>query len=380
MSAVVPRRGRRIFRALPVLGVGLALAGCSGVGGISSAARGPTGSGRNTAGVTRSVAAEPGMTIFVCSGTENDTLFQWADRHGALDGTFQYSALSGTAPDQKVSSSPGTLGGTASGPAITLDLSAGGAFSSLIPREQISGSVQGDTLSLNIPQADGSFQVGTCTRSSLSGWNSRIAVLESTARSDDTQALRQQASASQQAARASAAAQHQQTVSQAQSSLGDDINTLENDSHSLNDDTTLAGDIQTMRSDYGTEESDFTTEKADSCDGMGGDASGVASDSDSVDTDLDSLSNDVANLQGDFGIQEIRSDVSTVQGDLSTLKGLGVTPSTPSMSPLADAGKAIKNADAAISWAQEQGKTIDAEAHQLSTAAENYATAHCPNN
>lgn len=63
--------------------------------------------------------------------------------------------------------------------------------------------------------------------------------------------------------------------------------------------------------------------------------------------------------------------------DLCALQSLGATPDTDPSAAIAAGNKALTNTANAISWAQDQGNTINGEARQPATAAQNYATAHC---
>jgi hypothetical protein len=303
-----------------------------------------------------SAGAEPGVTSFVCQGTINDTLLQWQDSGGDLSGTYEYSALSGQPPQETVSSNSGNLTGTISGTAITLSI----GFS-----QPLYGTLDGSQLTLNVPQQDGSFQAGTCTQGSLSDWNNAVSLLHSQAGTANNQAAQAQAQASQ-----------DQSVSQAQQSLASDVSALQNDASTLNNDTSLAGDIKSMQSDYQAEQKDYQTEQSDSCDSMGGDADTVGGDADAVGGDLDTLNGDITDLQAG-GIQSVKNDLSAIQNDLSTLQSLGSTPGTDSSGAVAAGNHALKNAASVISWAQGHGKTINGEAQQLATTAQNYASSHC---
>jgi hypothetical protein len=58
--------------------------------------------------------------------------------------------------------------------------------------------------------------------------------------------------------------------------------------------------------------------------------------------------------------------------DVSALKGLGATPAQDPSPALATAKTDLGNANAAVTWAQQQGNAIDTEADQLATTAENF--------
>jgi hypothetical protein len=220
-----------------------------------------------------------------------------------------------------------------------------------------------------------------CSQEERNGWTPEGSPgpLASQALQQAQQQAQAQASASAAAAQAQAsaaavAAQAQQ-VSSAEESLSSDISTLESDSGTLNGDSTLAGDISTMKGDYQTEQSDYQTEQSDGCPGASGDASAVGSDAGSIDTDQSSMQTDIQSLQGSSGIAGIQSDMSAVNSDVSTLRNLGASPSPDPSAALAAGQKAISNANAAIQWANSQASSIDSQARQLATTAQNWASA-----
>lgn len=312
----------------------------------------------------------PGMSTFICSGGSSASLLQWQDSSGDLSGSYEYSSISGQAPQEQVTSNRGGLSGTLNENAISLSIGL---------QEPLYGTLNGGQLTLNIPQADGSFQAGTCSSGSLSDWNSTVQALDSQAASDNNTALQQQAQASSQAAQQQAQQQHDDEINRAQQALSSDISTLEGDASTLNSDTTLSGDISTMKSDYQTEQSDYQTELSDGCPAASGDASAVGSDASAIDSDQSAMQSDIQPLQGSSGIAGIQTDISTVNGDISTLQGLGASPAEDPSQAIALGEKAISNANAAIQWAIGQAKSIDAQAHQLAQTAENWASQHgCP--
>lgn len=182
----------------------------------------------------------------------------------------------------------------------------------------------------------------------------------------------QQAQASASAAQAQASAQQQ-----AQDALAKDVPALVQDSSSLETDHSLADAVQSMKNDLGTEQTDWQTEQNASCSSfeIGGDASTVGGDASTIGGDLSSLQGDVTSLQsGD--IATVKNDLSAVQQDLATLQGLNTTPDTDSSAAVAAGNKALADSANAIAWANGQGNSINSQAQQLATTAQNYANAH----
>lgn len=364
----------RVTGIIAVAGItACSVAGCGNAAKLTrspspaSASQSPATGSFSSAATSQAPAAEPGMTIFICQGNGKAILLQWQDSNGYLSGSYEYSSLNGQAPQEQVSSNSGNLSGTLHGSAISLSIGL---------QQPLYGTLDGNQLTLNVPQPDGSFQAGTCNSGSLSDWNNAVAALDSQARSDNNTALQQQAQASSAAAQQQAQQEHDQQVSNAQQSLSSDISTLKNDASTLNNDTTLAGDISTMKSDYGTEQSDYQTEQSDGCPTASGDAGTVSGDASTVDGDLSTLHGDIQILQGSSGIAGIQSDIAAVNSDVSALQTLGASPSQDPSGVLSAGNKAISSANAAISWATQQGNAIDGEAHQLATTAQNWASQH----
>jgi hypothetical protein len=302
-------------------------------------------------------SASPGAQLqsYLCwsgPGDSGATLLQWPGGV-TVDGTYRQATVSGTAPDQQVTTSSGALTGTIAGASASLDLDG---------TSQIYGKL-GTDLVLNVPQQDGTLQPVTCKPGSSAGWNQALADLNSQTNGANTQA-----------AAAQQAQQLQQQVSQAQSSLASDAVTLSQDATSLDTDKTLAGDIQQMRNDLATEQAAYGVVQGDSCSSDYGatietDADTVDSDADTVDSDLDTLQGDIQSLQGN----SVQDDLSAVESDVSALQNLGATPS-PNPAAAIKAGKtALQDFSKAVQWANANGNQIDSEAHQIDNEADNLA-------
>jgi hypothetical protein len=312
--------------------------------------------GGSTAAAVASSSPEPGVSTYICSYSSEDLLLQWKDQGGYLSGTYQDARLTGTAPQEQVTSGSGQLSGSISGSGITLNI----GFST-----PVYGTVNSSSVTLNVPQQDGTIQPVTCPASDLTHWNKAVAAL-------NQQASRDNQVANQQAARA----QHDQQVSQAQQDLANAVSRLEGDKSTLNNDTSLSDAVSQMKQDYEQEQSQWQTVQSDSCQNMSYDAGTVGYDAGTVNYDLGTLNYDVTSLQ-DGDIQAVKKDLSDVSSDLAALQNLGATPGTDSSSAVAAGNKALTSAANAISWAQGQGEIINGEAQQLATTAQNYANSHC---
>lgn len=157
-----------------------------------------------TAGCTSSSAN--GQATYICSGSDNAALVQWNDLNGNLSGSYTYAELAGTAGNAAVSSNSATLTGTRDGSAITL------AINVLFGSQPVSGSLKGDTLTLNVPQSNGAVQAGTCRAGSLMEWNKLIDKLGAHADASNDAHAQQQAEESAAAADAQAQADAQRAL------------------------------------------------------------------------------------------------------------------------------------------------------------------------
>ncbi len=168
--------------------------------------------------------AETGQTTFICSDMTSASLLQWNDLKGSLSGSYTESELGGSPPSEKVTSNDATLTGTRDGSAITINLSA------FLVSRPLSGSVNGTTLMLNVPQSDGSLEAATCQAGTLDQWNRLIALLSSQAASANTAYAQQQARASVAAADAKAQQAAQDALAAVQKfSLAKDLAQLASD-------------------------------------------------------------------------------------------------------------------------------------------------------
>jgi hypothetical protein len=307
-----------------------------------------------------SAVQSPAAQAAPSSGTGLDTATIYAQDH-----------------DAQIVISPGDQGET---DLLIKDLASGGTFWSYTPNGQSVSSLQ---QACDLTSPNGAYEMvvlddpggfigqDVCTGAASYGWTA-----SKTPGPLAQQIAQEQAQAAQASATASAASAQAQNVSQAQQSLASDVSTLQSDSSSLNNDNSLAGDVKSMQTDYATEQADYRTEQADTCDSMGGDAGTVGGDAGTVGGDLGSLNGDVQTLQSG-GIQSVKTDISNIQKDLSTLQGLGAPPGTDSSAAVVAGNQALKSAANAISWANQQGNSINSQAQQLASTAQAYASSHC---
>lgn len=323
-------------------------------GMVTAAALVILGSGTATALLATGSSTEPGVSTWLCSGATNDLLIQWPGASGTINGSYQYAELTGTAPDQQVSTSRGNVTGQTSGAAITVNVGDRGDWY---------GSIHGDQMTLNIPSQDGTIQPATCQHSTVTAWNQAIAALGS-----------QGSSANASASAAAAQAQQLEELSSDQQSLVNDVQQLTSDAKALDTDKTLASDVATANKDLATEMSDWNLEQHDSCSNLQTDSGAVANDSGSVSNDVGSLTDDTSTVSN--GLSGLQGDLSSIQTDLSNIQSLGGTPGTNSAAAVAAGNKTVRDTKKAITWATQQGNALNSSSQAIAQQASDFANAH----
>lgn len=321
--------------------------------GCGSAALPPAASLLSPA-ATSQAPVSTGQTTYICSGSSQATLLQWTDDNGDLSGTYTYSYLTGTAPQEQVSSSNGNLSGTLNGTAITLDI----GF-----QQPMYGSLSGGTLTLNVPQSDGSYQPGTCTSGTLSAWNSVVSGFDTQASGDNSNEVQASASASQASANA-AAEQQAQT----------DMGTLQG--------LSLSSDLSKLSSDLTQTSNDLAAEKTAAAAGPNADGGDCYNLEENV--DYDAQENVEYDAQEDLGydlqenlvpdISSGRQDISAFQSDLSNLQGIGLSAPAGAQAAITAAENTISNA---VSMANADISQENGFVSQAWSVANSIATGSC---
>jgi hypothetical protein len=126
-------------------------------------------------------------------------LIQWQQiPSGTITGTYTYDQSTGTAPTEALSTTTTSFTGNVGGDSVALTFT---SFSGM--RANVTGTLDGSTLTLNVPQNDGTMQQEAFTAASTSDFNNDVTALRGQIDSDNAQATRVE----QAAASASAVAQ-----------------------------------------------------------------------------------------------------------------------------------------------------------------------------
>jgi hypothetical protein len=244
-------------------------------------------------------ASSDGQTAFLASDSSYALLIRWTKTGHNLSGTIDASGL-----DRDVTGGQAQITGTANGSDVSLS----------VDGQSWTGSVAGGTLTLHVPQSDGSLQTFVLRPGDIDAYNSAVAGLHDQAQANANAAAVAQAAAQAQQARDAADG----AVTSADQQVTGDMQQLAADFAALRHDSTLTADTSSAAGDLKTEQADFASEQADDR-GSTPDCGQVGSDDGSVGSDDGAVQSDQGSLESDSG--GIGSDISNVQNDLDALAG-----------------------------------------------------------
>ena len=300
----------------------------------------------------------PGPASYLASGTSGISFIQWQPGSSGdrIQGTITDDTISGTAPNESVSVESAPFTRAINGSSVTMNLN--GGF--LVGTQTLTGTLTGNTLTLNILSSSGSIQPDTLTQSDTTAYNQAVAALHKSVRQ-----------ANLVAAQAQAAQQRQQQDSQ-------DLQTAQTDLATLQA-VSFGSDMSALANDVKQTNSDLAGEKNDAANGNGSDCynlqSNVEYDAQS-NVDYDIQSNLDYDLQTNLipDIQAARQAITTLQGDQATLASDGLTAPPGDASAVSAAHRAIRQAIAAANADIDQANGDDAEAYAIPNAM---ATGSC---
>lgn len=261
---------------------------------------------------------------YLATGTNSAYFIQFTAQNNQLNGHIQGITETNDVPPQTKSSST-SFTGIQNGSSITLTVSVFGFSSS------VAGTLNSNTLTLEVPQADGHLLSETFTGASLQQYNQAVDDLQKKMKQVDQQYYNNQATVTTQnnnaqstvtvvLATQTAEQQEQQAVKDANSTVSDALSTLKSDATTLsafsNDSTmtSYANDWQTMQNDYAMEQKDALAGCGDGNYNHGT----VQYDAGTVDHDKGTIQYDDGTLNYDKNTY--MSDLSPVQNDVQTLK------------------------------------------------------------
>jgi uncharacterized protein YoxC len=199
-------------------------------------------------GFAAPAAASSAPNDYLSTGRYDASFAEFTVSGSDVVGVVYVDTVEGSNPNAYLSSQSLQFTGTDSGGNLTLFF--GGSWTPTF------GSVNGQSLSLQIPQSDGTLQTFTFSRSSVAAYNRYIAQWKAAI----TKANQAAAAA---AAKVAAAAQHKQQLlnrlNQTIAAVESDLSVLSSPGTLSDDENTLGDDVNTVGDDLNTVEDDMNT-------------------------------------------------------------------------------------------------------------------------
>lgn len=329
---------------------------------------------------------------FLSTSNNHVAFIQWTDNNGQLSGQLEEVYLSSNNALQ-VQQTHAAFTGTLTNSQVSLNF---GSFFG-IP-EIITGTFDGNTLTLALPQSNGQLSSVVFNPSSIDDYNKAVSTFEGNvsqqASNATATAQAQEIQAEDQQATATTLESQQQAVTNANNALSSALSSLQSDTNSLANDTNFKDVLQSYANDWQQMQKDYQQERSDASNGCAnGNQYTVADDSYTVTDDLYSIQDDGYSfndvkmpISGD--IQRVQQDIQTVQSDWQQLQNAVAANTTGTPAPAFssnDVNKAIQAAQNqitssqnALKNAQAQATNYDNEAKQLKQQADALAAnMHC---
>jgi hypothetical protein len=291
-----------------------------------------------------------GPASYLAVSNSKVTFIQWRTAHdGHLQGTITEHGVGGSAPAQKVSSSSERLTGTMTGKSVRL------TFARLyFLHAGAHGTVNGDVLTMWVPQSDGTIRKSNFSQSGTSGYDRAVARLHSKVRHANLLAAKQQARQHEGPVNAQARRNTQKALSTlyATSSLASGGALA----HRI---ARFAEHVHAARAHLAAERKEASLSKK-YCRA----AFRVTGDAKAVDGALLSVQGDVVALKAD--VTNIRQDVRTTNALLRHLKKAGVSMPSSAAGVIASASANLKQAIAKANFYIDQINATDAKARSIS--------------
>lgn len=308
---------------------------------------------------------------WVASFSNGVKFLGWTVTGDTVAGTYSETLLPPTATALTTDSS--SFNGTINGSSVTLTFSHG--FGSTI-----SGQLASNTLSLSIPQTDGSIQVEVFTPGTTADYNTGVVIVQQQAQSRQAEAAAIAASQSSVAQQQDADQRAAQNLANAAQALGSDISNITSDINSV------SSQLKTVSTDLGTQDTDLATVKNDAATAAkdlkaeGKDGVDVCSDVGTVGSDAATVASDEATVQADTtdsNIQGLTQDLATLTTDQAAEEA--AQSAAPNYSPAAGSSSAadvqtsLSGGQGALAKWNSDTKTALAKAHQGTDNAQTIA-------
>lgn len=334
----------------------------------------------------------PGPQGYLWTSSTEVDFIQWTEDSGHhLSGTLQ--SVTATS-DNTVKSTTAAFTGIHDGSNISI------TFSTLGFSSTLTGTLNGDTLTLTVPDQNGLLATDAFHLASVQEYNSAVSALRQHIQTQSvaTQSAQATVAAQQAQAQATAAAKSQldQAVATANSQLSSDLDALSSNVQSLAGATDFSNALDAYTSAWTQMQTDYQREQTDyqqGCGSNGYNAGVVSYDAGVVKYDLGTIKYDDGTLSYDQNVvngalASVQSELSSVEADWQNLKAAMAADTTGNVSAqfsqsdldtaMHAAQKQINTSKTALSQAQSQGSQYDQEAAQMNTEAQNLANSmHC---
>jgi hypothetical protein len=307
-----------------------------------------------------------GPATFVSIGDSAAATLSWTDDgSGHLVGALQNATANSTGTGDLVNSVNVSFTGTLNGGQISIVTS--GVLGST---STWTGSLAGDTLTLNMAQDNSSIAPVTFARGKLSVYNSAVSKLQDQVTQERTKAASDAASASAKAASDQASAANDAALANADEKVSAALVTLQGSlSAGLSFDQ-FTTDMTTLKQDLATTLADSAKAVAggrsnvDAC----GDSSTAQGDASSVDGDASSIEGDASTAHATIdSVANQAEDLRTAFAQVkTTYQQQGLTISTSEGAPVL---KILNQSDAAVKTWKPKVASYVATAHQLAAQA-----------
>lgn len=343
-------------------------------------------------GLAVSRILNPGPQGYLWTTSTEVDFIQWTeDSNHHLNGTLQ--SVSAT-PNNTVKSTTEAFTGVHDGSNISITFSALGFSSTL------TGTLNGNTLTLSVPDQNGYLATDDFQAASVQDYNNAVNALRQRIQTQAaaTQSAQATVNTQQAIAQATQSAQSQldQAVTNANAKLSSDLQALSSDVQNLASNTSFSDVLNAYATDWSKMQKDYQQEKADYANGCGPggyNAGTVSYDAGVVNYDLGTIQYDDGTLSYDQNamsgpLSGVQGDIKNVQADWQNLKAAAAADTTGGVSAqytqhdidaaVSNAQKQVDASNTALSQAQSQGKQYDQEAAQMNADAQNLANSmHC---
>jgi hypothetical protein len=295
---------------------------------------------------TQSATQSATGTGYLASVSGSVIFLQWTPRGGRISGTAEVETLTGTPPNQSVSSDLIAVSGQINGSTITLSFN-GSA--------RVSGTLSSGSFTVNLRQIDGSVARVTFTAASASQFQQALSALEGTI-----------GTAGKSAGNIQPIAPPPSVIDQPATPANGGTSRLQSDS------ATLTSHLVAYNQDLSNTEGDLATEAQEAqmveSEAQGGsDPDQICSDSDRVQSDADQVGADGGQVSYAAGGTE--HDLSTVRSDVTQIAKDGLPDQSAVNLAVMAANAAISSALSAANAAIDQMNDYEIQAYNDAVAA-----------